>query len=141
MGAQRPNNVAKSMACRDRILTLCSVMLRGMAKRTGAMHVATVAKKYVTKDGVSRESVAYLLRRTYRDGGERQARDAGEPVSLAAGNTRSGAGLVDRPGIGCTRPGPGGDRFPPARSRRRGPRPSQGAWPARVARPSRAGPG
>src|SRR5450756_2852492 len=68
MGAQRPNNVAKSMACRDRILTLCSVMLRGMAKRTGAMHVAKVSKKYVTKDGVSRESVAYLLRRTYRDG-------------------------------------------------------------------------
>ena len=39
-----------------------------MAKRTGAMHVAKVSKKYVTKDGISRESVAYLLRRTYRDG-------------------------------------------------------------------------
>jgi hypothetical protein len=39
-----------------------------MAMRTGAMHVAKVAKKYVTKDGASRESVAYLLRRTYRDG-------------------------------------------------------------------------
>jgi hypothetical protein len=39
-----------------------------MAKRTGAMHVAKVSKKYVTKDGSSRESVAYLLRRTYRDG-------------------------------------------------------------------------
>ena len=39
-----------------------------MAMRTGAMHVAKVAKKYVTKDGISRESVAYLLRRTYRDG-------------------------------------------------------------------------
>jgi hypothetical protein len=43
-------------------------MLSGMAKRTGAMHVAKVSKKYVTKDGISRESVAYLLRRTYRDG-------------------------------------------------------------------------
>jgi hypothetical protein len=43
-------------------------MLLGMAKRIGAMHVAKVSKKYVTKDGVSRESVAYLLRRTYRDG-------------------------------------------------------------------------
>src|ERR1035437_7968904 len=43
-------------------------MLFGMAKRTGAMHVAKGSKKYVTKDGVSRESVAYLLRRTYRDG-------------------------------------------------------------------------
>ena len=32
------------------------------------MHVAKVAKKYMTKDGASRESVAYLLRRTYRDG-------------------------------------------------------------------------
>jgi hypothetical protein len=39
-----------------------------MAMRTGAMHVAKVAKKYVTKDGASRESVAYLLWRTYRDG-------------------------------------------------------------------------
>ena len=39
-----------------------------MAKRTGAMHVAKVSKKYVTKAGISRESVAYLLRRTYRDG-------------------------------------------------------------------------
>jgi hypothetical protein len=44
------------------------MLLSGMAKRTGAMHVAKVSKKYVTKDGVSRESVAYLLRRTYRDG-------------------------------------------------------------------------
>ena len=43
-------------------------MMLGMAKHTGAMHVAKVSKKYVTKDGVSRESVAYLLRRTYRDG-------------------------------------------------------------------------
>jgi Transposase DDE domain len=43
-------------------------MLFGMAKHTGAMHVAKASKKYVTKDGVSRESVAYLLRRTYRDG-------------------------------------------------------------------------
>ena len=43
-------------------------MLSRMVKRTGAMHVAKVSKKYVTKDGVSRESVAYLLRRTYRDG-------------------------------------------------------------------------
>src|ERR1035437_3446817 len=68
MGGQRPKNVAKSMVCRERIFTLCSVMLSGMAKRNGAMHVAKVSKKYVTKDGVSRESVAYLLRRTYRDG-------------------------------------------------------------------------
>jgi Transposase DDE domain len=43
-------------------------MLSAMAKRTGAMHVAKVAKKYVTKAGASRESVSYLLRRTYRDG-------------------------------------------------------------------------
>ena len=53
----------------ERIFTLVSVMLSGMAKRNGAMHVAKVSKKYVTKDGASRESVAYLLRRTYRDGG------------------------------------------------------------------------
>jgi hypothetical protein len=39
-----------------------------MTKRLGAMHVAKVSKKYLTKDGTSRESVAYLLRRTYREG-------------------------------------------------------------------------
>src|ERR1019366_6008113 len=68
MGGERPNIVAKSIACRERIPTIVSVMLFGMAKHTGSMHVAKVSKKYVTKDGVSRESVAYLLRRTYRDG-------------------------------------------------------------------------
>src|SRR5450756_2640547 len=68
MSGQRPNNVAKSIACRDPFFAICSVILLGMAKRTGAMHVAKVSKKYVTKDGVSRESVAYLLRRTYRNG-------------------------------------------------------------------------
>src|SRR5450759_5129367 len=68
MSGQRPNNVAKSIACRDQFFAICSVILFGMAKRTGAMHVAKVSKKYVTKDGVSRESVAYLLRRTYRHG-------------------------------------------------------------------------
>src|SRR5674476_1083029 len=68
MGGSRSNYVAKSRACREPFLALRSVMLCGMAKRTGAMHVAKVSKKYVTKAGVSRESVAYLLRRTYRDG-------------------------------------------------------------------------
>ncbi len=33
------------------------------------MHVAKVSKKYVTQSG-PRESVSYLLRRTYRDGGK-----------------------------------------------------------------------
>jgi len=33
------------------------------------MHVAKVSKKYVTRSG-PRESVSYLLRRTYRDGGK-----------------------------------------------------------------------
>jgi hypothetical protein len=33
------------------------------------MHVAKVSKKYVTQAG-PRESVSYLLRRTYRDGGK-----------------------------------------------------------------------
>src|SRR5450631_2004177 len=60
--------VAKSMACRGTYPYHYPVILSGMAMRTGAMHVAKVAKKYVTKDGASRESVAYLLRRTYRDG-------------------------------------------------------------------------
>src|SRR5665648_1277718 len=68
MGGNQSDNVAKSIACREPVFTLCSVMLSRMVKRTGAMHVAKVAKKYVTKDGVSRESVAYLLRRSYRDG-------------------------------------------------------------------------
>src|SRR5450756_2368945 len=56
------------MACRGTYSYYCPVILSCMAMRTGAMHVAKVAKKYVTKDGASRESVAYLLRRTYRDG-------------------------------------------------------------------------
>src|SRR5664280_421173 len=56
------------MACRGTYLYRYLVILSGMAMRTGSMHVAKVAKKYVTKDGASRESVAYLLRRTYRDG-------------------------------------------------------------------------
>src|SRR5450631_1373980 len=68
MGGEGPNYVAKSIVCRERFPTIVSVMLSGMAKRTGSMHVAKVSKKYVTKDGISRESVAYLLRRTYRDG-------------------------------------------------------------------------
>jgi len=33
------------------------------------MHVAKVSKKYTTQAG-PRESVSYLLRRTYRDGGK-----------------------------------------------------------------------
>jgi len=40
-----------------------------MARATGAMHVAKVSKKYATASG-PRESVSYLLRRTYRDGGK-----------------------------------------------------------------------
>ena len=60
--------VAKSTACRGTYLYPYPIILSGMAMRTGAMHVAKVSKKYVTKDGISRESVAYLLRRTYRDG-------------------------------------------------------------------------
>jgi hypothetical protein len=39
-----------------------------MVRTTGAMHVARVSKKYATKSG-PRESVSYLLRRSYRDGG------------------------------------------------------------------------
>src|ERR1035437_8034706 len=68
MGGERPNNVAKSMACLEPFFTIAYVMLSGMAKHTGSMHVAKVSKKYVTKDGASRESVAYLLRRPSRDG-------------------------------------------------------------------------
>ena len=41
--------------------------LHGMVRTTGAMHVAKVSKKYATKAG-PRESISYLLRRTYRDG-------------------------------------------------------------------------
>jgi len=40
-----------------------------MTKRPGAMHVAKVSKKYVTASG-PRESVSYLLRRTYREAGK-----------------------------------------------------------------------
>src|SRR5674476_1381839 len=61
---------------------------------------------------------------------EGAARDAAEPVGAAAGDPGSGTGLFDRSGSGCSRAGPGGDRFPPARARRCGPRPGQGAGPA-----------
>jgi len=40
-----------------------------MTKPSGAMHVAKVSKKYLTRSG-PRESVSFLLRRTYRDGGQ-----------------------------------------------------------------------
>lgn len=38
-----------------------------MTRRTGAIHVARVVRKYQTQDG-PRESVSHLLRRSYRDG-------------------------------------------------------------------------
>src|SRR5665811_1045765 len=60
---------------------------------------------------------------------EGAARDAGGPVGAAAGDPGSGTGLIDRSGIGCARAGPGSDRFPPARTRRCGPRPGRRpAW-------------
>lgn len=34
--------------------------------KSGAMHVATVVKRYRTKSGETRESVSHLVRRTYR---------------------------------------------------------------------------
>ena len=40
-----------------------------MTRTSGAMHVAKVSKKYGTASG-PRESVSYLLRRTYRDAGK-----------------------------------------------------------------------
>src|SRR5450759_3640789 len=73
--------------------------------------------------------------------GERQARDPGKLVGVARGDPGSGTGLVDRPGIGCTRPGPGGDRLATAWARGRCARPSQGTRPAHTARAGRAGPG
>ena len=42
-------------------------MLLNVTRTSGAMHVAKVSKKYQTRSG-PRESVSYLLRRTYRDG-------------------------------------------------------------------------
>jgi hypothetical protein len=44
-------------------------MLVPVTKRPGAMHVAKVSKKYATASG-PRESVSYLLRRTYREAGK-----------------------------------------------------------------------
>ena len=40
-----------------------------MTRRDSAIHVARVVRKYKTKDGVSRESVSHLLRRSYREAG------------------------------------------------------------------------
>ncbi len=41
-----------------------------MTRRDSAIHVARVVRKYKTKDGVSRESVSHLLRRSYREAGK-----------------------------------------------------------------------
>lgn len=41
-----------------------------MARRTGAMHVATIRNRYRTKAGEDREYVTHLLRRNFRDGGK-----------------------------------------------------------------------
>ena len=40
-----------------------------MTRASGAMHVAKVSRRYGTASG-PRESVSYLLRRTYRDAGK-----------------------------------------------------------------------
>src|ERR1035437_9131329 len=65
-------------------------MLFGMAKHTGSMHVAKVSKKYVTKDGISRESVAYLLRRTYRDGASVKHETLANPSALPQATLEAG---------------------------------------------------
>ncbi|MCL4448357.1 MAG: IS1634 family transposase [Actinobacteria bacterium] len=41
-----------------------------MTRKGGAVHIARVVRKYHTRDGASRESVSYLLRRSYREGGK-----------------------------------------------------------------------
>jgi Transposase DDE domain len=46
-----------------------SIIVVDVSKRQGAMHVAKVTKKYGTASG-PRESVSYLLRRTYREAGK-----------------------------------------------------------------------
>jgi len=44
--------------------------MEGMAAKSGAMHVATVVKRYRTKSGETRESISHLVRRTYRAEGK-----------------------------------------------------------------------
>ena len=44
--------------------------MKGMAAKSGAMHVATVVKRYRTKSGETRESISHLVRRTYRAEGK-----------------------------------------------------------------------
>jgi hypothetical protein len=41
-----------------------------MTRQSNTIHVARVVRKYHTKDGENRESVSYLLRRSYREGGK-----------------------------------------------------------------------
>ena len=57
------------MACRSRVSARRPFALVGMAKRPGAMHVAKVSKKYMTRSG-PRASVSFLLGRTFRDAGK-----------------------------------------------------------------------
>jgi hypothetical protein len=45
-------------------------MIRDMAARTGAMHVARNRRKYLAKSGEQRVYESVLVRRTYRDGGK-----------------------------------------------------------------------
>jgi hypothetical protein len=57
------------LVCRCLLRPIVSPILMGMARRSGAMHVAKVSRRYRTASG-PRESVSYLLRRSYREGGK-----------------------------------------------------------------------
>ena len=56
-----------------------------MTRQGGAIHVARVVRKYKTKDGVSRESVSHLLRRSYREAGKIRHETLGNVSALPEG--------------------------------------------------------
>lgn len=85
-----------------------------MARSSGAVHVAKVSKKYVTKAG-PRESVSYLLRRSYRDGAKVKHETLANLASLpehaieALRASLAGATLIDATaGLQITRSRPAG---------------------------------
>ena len=65
------------------------------------MHVARNKSRYVAKSGRERVYESVLLRRTYREGGKVQARDAGQPVAAARRCGRRAGGDAEGPDGSC----------------------------------------
>ncbi len=115
-----------------------ALALVAMSKTAGAMQVAKITNRRVDKSGQPRECVSHLLRRTYRDGAKVRHETLAKLSALPAPAIEAVRSALARKTlveagqdleVTCS--------LPP-RSRRCGPRPSQGTGPARAARPSGA---